>query len=112
MGKTEKSILATKHKKNGEPQLRFVKAKMHAGDYLLCHVNGFKYEYEYMTEEATVTAVGAVAALDEMRVASSRQRRATNLGVLPFSSQSGGVWSSRNGQSNWSTPTERPSMVG
>ena len=108
IGRVELSTLA-KRKKNGEPQLRFVKAKMTTGDYLLCHVNGFKYEYEYMTEVPpplspslrlpglpfpsftlrprqpltyapcrahaqvdTGNAVGAVAALDELRESHSR----------------------------------------
>jgi len=31
----------------------FVKARLRGGDYLLCHVSGFKYQYEVLTREET-----------------------------------------------------------
>jgi len=109
IGRVELSTLA-KRKKNGEPQLRFVKAKMTTGDYLLCHVNGFKYEYEYMTEVDTGNAVGAVAALDELRESHSRLNPRA-LGVYA-SQNSNGPTSSRNGKPDWSCKIERPSAAG
>jgi len=111
VGRRELTMHA-KRKKNGEPIIRFVKAKMTTGDYLLCHVNGYKYEYEYLTELDTVTAVGAVAAHDEIRISLQSHAMANQLprtNPLGASlSGSGGPLSSRNGARDWSTKIEPP----
>jgi len=112
VGRRELTMHA-KRKKNGEPIIRFVKAKMTTGDYLLCHVNGYKYEYEYLTELDTVTAVGAVAAHDEIRISLQSHAMANQLPLRtnPLGaslSGSGGPLSSRNGARDWSTKIEPP----
>ena len=66
VGQLERSMLAPRSE-TGEALVRFVKARMEAGDYLLCRVNGFKVDYTYLSEVEAFTAVGAVAAHDAMR---------------------------------------------
>ena len=44
---------------DGTPKPRFVKARLATGDYLMCRVDGFKYEYARVPPEAVREAVGA-----------------------------------------------------
>jgi hypothetical protein len=39
-------------------RVRFVKAKLGTGEYLMCHVDGFKVEYSLLTESETLAALG------------------------------------------------------
>ena len=43
----------------------FVKARLRGGDYLLCHVSGFKYQYKVLTGEETERRLGDVKQDDQ-----------------------------------------------
>ena len=85
----------------------FVKAKMEKGDYLLCHVARFKFDYYYVPEEETARNVGAAAALDDARAF------AAGAGLMqPGSVRRGALTGSmRNGARSWSIKERAATIV-